>query len=473
VDTPWRMNGYLEAQNNRLAMDGIDLVTLASSRETPLYVYSGKRITETARRMRRAFEARHPRAVVCYASKALSAIKVLRLIRAEGLCIEVNSGGELFRAYLAGFQPDQIIFNGVSKTVEELRDAVSPPIKAINVDSLYELSRIIDVARDRKVRAHIALRVVPDIDSPTSPGNRTGSEGTKFGIRRGEIAAAVELIRSAGDALLAVGLHSHIGSQITGTAPYVLAASRLGDLFKEMERGLGYSLQHVNIGGGFPLTYMHGARHSPQGDIFCPPIDYDDIASAVLPRLLDTLGERVEVIVEPGRSLVGDSAVMLSRVENTKVRSDGRWLYLDAGYNVLIESYTYKWYYHALCANKLGEPTESFRLVGPLCDNGDAFFDVDGEQTVERLLTALPALADQRQLLEAMLIRLPKMRQLAASTAPGDLIAFLDVGAYTLDQFTPNNGRSRPEVGMLDSEGRYHLVRRRDTRTDLLFNEVL
>jgi diaminopimelate decarboxylase len=472
-DRAWQIPGYLIAYKGRLVMDGVDLVTLAASRQTPLYVYSARRIVETARRMRQAFESRHPKAVICYASKALSAIRALRLIRAEGLSIEVNSAGELFRAKMAGFAPEQIISNGVSKSVDELRAAMSPPIKAVNVDSLFELSRIITVARDLKVRANIALRVVPEVDSPTSPGNRTGSEGTKFGIRQAELPLALDMIRTAGDAVVTVGLHGHIGSQIVGTAPFELAAACLAELFLDIQRGLGYPLEHINLGGGFPLMYMRGADRSPQGDIFCPRIDFEDIAEAVLPRLLEKLGPAVEIIVEPGRRLVGDSAVMLSTVENTKVRSDGCWLYLDAGYNLLIESYTYKWYYHALTANKLNEPTQGFRLVGPLCDNGDAFFDVDGEQTVERLAKAAPAFAEQRALLESLLIRLPRMRHLAESTAPGDLVAFLDVGAYTLDQFTPNNGRLRPEVGMIGMDGEYDVIRRRDTQTDLLFNEVV
>lgn len=453
-------------------MDGLDLTALACSRKTPLYVYSAKRIRDTARAMGRSFAAHHPRARICYASKALSAIKVLRMLHAENLGIEVNSEGELFRAKLAGFAADSIVSNGVSKSVDELRAALSPPIKAINVDSLFELSRIIEVARDLKTRARVALRVVPDVDSPTSPGNRTGSEGTKFGIRRTELPLAFDALRRARDAVAVTGLHAHIGSQIVQTAPYELAAERLAELFLDIQRELG-PLEHINIGGGFPLTYLRGADHSPQGDIFCPRIDFDDIAKAVLPALLRKLGPHVEVIVEPGRRLVGDSAVMLSRVENTKERSDGTWLYLDAGYNLLVESYTYKWYYHALTANKMDEPRREFRLAGPLCDNGDAFFDVDGEQTVERLVRADCALAERRALLESMLIRLPSKRALAASTSPGDIIAFLDVGAYTLDQFTPNNGRLRPEVGLIAVDGDYELLRRRDTNTDLLFNEVL
>jgi diaminopimelate decarboxylase len=472
-DTAWQVPGYLDTRDGLLFLDGVDLAGLAESRQTPLYVYSANRILDTVRAMRRSFSQHHPAARIYYASKALSAIKVLRMIRAEGLGVEVNSAGELFRAKLAGFAPDSIISNGVSKSVEELRAALSPPIKAINVDSLFELTRIIQVARDLKVRANIALRVVPDVDSPTSPGNRTGSEGSKFGIRRTELPLALDSIRNAGNAVTVTGLHAHIGSQIARTAPYELAASRLAELFVDIQRQLGYRLEHINVGGGFPLTYLRGTERSPQGDIFRPPIDFGDIAKAILPMLLDKLGPQVEVVVEPGRRLVGDSAVMLSRVENTKDRSDGAWLFLDAGYNLLVESYTYKWYYHTLTANKLSEPTREFRLAGPLCDNGDAFFDVDGEQTVERLIQADGTFAEKRELLESMLIRLPRMRRLAASTAPGDIVAFLDVGAYTLDQFTPNNGRLRPEVGIIAADGDYEILRRRDTQTDLLFNEVL
>jgi diaminopimelate decarboxylase len=469
----WQIPGYLENRNGHLTMDGVDLVALAGERGSPLYVYSARRIAETAASMRDAFAAQHPKAIVCFASKALSSIKALRLIHAAGLSIEVNSGGELFRARMAGFADDRIILNGVSKSVEEIRAAVSPAIKAINVDSLYELSRIIDVAHALKTRANIALRVVPNIDSPTSPGNRTGSEGTKFGIRQSELPQAIALIHAAHDAVVTVGLHAHIGSQITSLAPYEAAARRLSDLFLELQKNLGHELQHLNIGGGFPLMYMRGANQSPQGDIFCPGIDFGDVAKAVMPILREKLGNGIEVIVEPGRRLVGDSAVMLARVENTKDRSDGSWLYLDAGYNVLVESYTYKWYYHSLTANKLDEAMAPFRVVGPLCDNGDAFFDVDGEQTVEKLIQAIPDLGNRRDLLESLLVRLPRTRQLATSTTPGDLVAFLDTGAYTLDQFTPNNGRLRPEVGMIALDGSYDIIRRRDSQTDLLFNELV
>jgi diaminopimelate decarboxylase len=469
----WIIPGYLDRRDGRLTMDDRDLVDLAGERGTPLYVYSARRIVDTAQRLREAFQRADPRTTICFASKALSAIKPLRLLRDEGLSIEVNSGGELFRAGIAGFPPSAIVFNGVAKAIDELAAALSPPIKAINIDSLFELDRVAAVARGLGCRARVALRIVPGVHSPTSPGNQTGSAATKFGMLESELGAAIEILKAAPEALQLVGLHAHVGSQITDVAPYVAAVEVLARRVRDVEAALGPRLEHVNVGGGFPLPYMRGVNRTPQGDIFAPRIDAADIAGAALPALRKLLGPEIEAIVEPGRRMVGDAAVLLTRVENVKQRADGPWLYLDAGYNVIVESYTYKWYYHTLTANKLDEAASEFRLVGPLCDNGDAFFDVDGEQTLARLLAADPRLAAARDLLEATLVRLPPTRRLAATTKPGDLVAFLDAGAYTLDQMTPNNGRPRPEVGMIGLSGGYELIRRRESFADLLFNEIL
>lgn len=469
----WKIEGYLESRRGRLTMDGVDLVALVQERGTPFFVYSARRIAETARAIKTAFAASHPRSTICYAAKALSTIKVLRLLHAEGIALEVNSGGELFRARLAGIPPEAIVFNGVAKSKSEIAEALSPPIKAINVDSLFELERVATVAGGLGRQARVALRIVPEVDSPTSPGNRTGSEGTKFGILLQEIDRALQLLRDHPNALKLVGIHAHVGSQITDTGPYVSAANVLVEQARRLQDALSLRLEHVNLGGGFPLPYMRGVNRTPQGDIFAPRIDSADIARAGLAPLRKGLGEQIEILVEPGRRMVGDSAVTLASVENVKQRAGHRWLYLDAGYNTIVESYTYKWYYHGLTANKLDEPLAAFRVVGPLCDNGDAFFDVDGEQTLARLLKADPRLAQSRELLENTLVRLPPTRSLAASTGPGDIVAFLDTGAYTLDQITPNNGRPRPEIGMLDASGNYEIMRRRDSYTDLLFNEVI
>jgi diaminopimelate decarboxylase len=465
----WEVRKYLESRGGRLHMEEQDLVALAEARGTPLFVYSERRLAANAQRVREAFAAHHPRTAVCYASKALSSLKVLRLFKECGLKVEVNSGGELFRAKLSGFPSDAIVFNGVAKSLVEIREALSPPVLAINVDSLFELGRIAEAASAMNVEAQIALRVVPGVDSPTSPGNQTGSDATKFGIRVDELADALTTVRSNPRRLRLVGLHCHIGSQIRDVQAFVSAARRVAELFKRIRQEFG-SLGHLNIGGGFPLPYLREANDW-QGGIFSPTIDCEDVARAVLPLLAAELGTEVEILLEPGRRLVGDCAVLLSRIENVKDRPGGRCLVLDAGYNTLVESYTYKWYYHALSASKLDEAEAPFRLVGPLCDNGDAFHDIEGEQTAARLRSD-PAFADRGDRLDPLLVRMPPKRQLAASTGPGDIVAFLDVGAYTLDQLTPNNGRPRPEVGFLRADGSYELLRRRDSYLDLLHNEV-
>jgi len=471
----WAVPRFLENRKGRLWMDGHDLPALAEQRGTPLYVYSAARIAGRARNLKAAIAAIDRNTTLCFAAKALSAIKVLRLIREAGASVEVNSGGELYRAKLAGFPADAIVFNGVAKSEAELAEALDPPIKAINVDSIFELRRLAHVARGLGCRARLALRIVPEVRSATSAGNQTGTAATKFGILPQEIDGALAILKVNADVLDCVGLHAHVGSQITEAGPYLKAAEAVTRHLAHLEAALGKRLAHVNLGGGFPLPYMHGAASSaqgaPQGGLFAPTLGAVEIAAALLPALRRAIGPETEVILEPGRAMVGDAAVLLARVENIKDRADGRWLYLDAGYNVLVESYTYKWYYHALSAAKLDEASVDFRLVGPLCDNGDAFFDVEGEHLLARLLGE-PQLAGARDLLEAALVRLPGKRSLAASTAPGDVVAFLDTGAYTLDQMTPNNGRPRPEVGLIAASGAYEVMRRRDSYADLLFNEV-
>lgn len=471
MDRHWTIPGHVEARDGRLVFAGHDAAGLVARHGSPLYVLSARRIVETARGMLAIAAAAPLPVTICYASKACSAIAVLGLLREQGVSVEVNSGGELFRALKAGFSPDRIIFNGVAKSSEELRAALELRIKAINVDSIFELERIAALAREGSAVARISLRIVPDVRSSTSAGNQTGAESTKFGILMRELPRALAIIGAGAAHLRLVGIHAHVGSQIGSVAPYRKAALALVDVKADIEAALGIAIEHINIGGGFPIPYMRGAASTPQDDIFAPAIAMGDVIRDVVAELAAALPGRTEIIVEPGRSMVGDAGVLLARVENVKERLSEPWLVLDAGYNVLVESYTYKWYYHAVSAEKLNEPLRPFRVAGPLCDNGDAFFDVEGEATVRKLIDAEPALGTHRALLEATLIRLPPGRDLAASTAPGDIVAFLDCGAYVLDQMTPNNGRPRPECGLIDLDGSYRVLRGRDTHEDLLFKE--
>ncbi|MDB5524329.1 MAG: Diaminopimelate decarboxylase [Rhizobium sp.] len=469
----WVIPGHVEARDGRLLFAGHDAAALLAAHGSPLYLLSAKRIIDTVQRFKATAAAAPLPVTICYASKACSAIAVLKLLNDEAISIEVNSAGELFRAKTAGFPPDRIIFNGVAKSAEELLSALDPPIKAINIDSIFELKRLVSIARGVGKVARISLRIVPNVQSSTSAGNQTGAESTKFGILLRELPEAMTLLRDSADCLVLVGIHAHVGSQIGSVAPYQKAAQMLVSVKAEVEAAFGVELEHLNIGGGFPIPYMRGANETPQDDIFAPAIDMDGVVQDVVASLAKALPGKTEIIVEPGRSLVGDAGILLSTVENIKERLSEPWLVLDAGYNVLVESYTYKWYYHALSATKLNEDEKPFRVAGPLCDNGDAFFDVEGETTVRKLIEAEPTLEANRALLESTLIRMPPTRSLAASTGPGDCIAFLDCGAYVLDQMTPNNSRQRPECGLIDLEGNYRTLRGRDSLEDLLFKEVL
>ncbi len=468
-DRSWLRPGFLSASRRNLAMDGVDLVALARSRGTPLLVYSERRLVETAQQMMDALRAVHPKTTVCYASKACSLIAILRRLNETGLAFEVNSGGELFKARTAGIAADRIVYNGVAKTAAELLTACDPPIKAINIDSIGELERLAAALQGTPHRARVALRIVPGIASRTAAGNQTGSENTKFGLLESELPAALRILDEHRDRIALVGLHAHIGSQIADAALYAVAARRLASI----AASLGRPLEHINIGGGFALPYLQGANFSPQDDLFLADLDPSEVARRAVPPLRAALGHDIEILVEPGRRLIGETAVLLTAVDGIKQRTGCPWLILDAGYHTIVESFTYKWYYHCVAAGRLDEAADTpMRLLGPLCDSGDAFHDVEGEALFERIGLADPAWAARRDELERLLVRMPRRRMLPATTRVGDVLAFLDAGAYLVDQMTPNNGRPRPEIGMIGEDGRYRPIRRADSQADLLFNEV-
>ena len=211
---------HLGRIGNHLAMDGADLVKLAEIKGTPLFVFSERRLRDNASRFLAAARAGHPRAQVCYASKACSNVHLIRILRAEGLAIEVNSGGEIHKAQVAGFSPAEMIFNGVAKSAEELGLAIDLGIKAINVDSVFELRRIAELAGARQRRAAVSLRLVPGVAGGATPGIQTGSEASKFGMTAAELEEALAVIEDAPGTVEVVGLHVHIGSQVSELDAY-------------------------------------------------------------------------------------------------------------------------------------------------------------------------------------------------------------------------------------------------------------
>jgi len=401
---PFEDGTFLSVAGDRLLLDGADLTALAHEHGTPLFVYSERRLRANARGLQKAFRRHHPNASVCFASKACANLSVLRAVGAEGVDLEVNSGGELQKARHAGFAADRLVFNGVAKSATEIALALDPPIKAINVDSPFELARIAEVAAAMGVRARVALRGVPGVEGGSTAGIETGSTRSKFGMTEDEIEACLTLAAERPEALAIVGLHVHIGSQMTDLGLYAEAARYVARRGAAIRDRFPADFAHVNIGGGFPINYVKYDDQSPDIGYFHSHVSADDVAAAATPILTAALGPDIEILTEPGRAMTSNAAVCLATVEGIKQRGDTRWLYLDTGYSVLPES-GFGWYFHMVTANRASdEDVAAMRVVGPLCDSIDVYFDMEGESKLAALLAAEPALAAHEPLLRRRLV---------------------------------------------------------------------
>lgn len=469
---PFEDGTFLSVLGDSLQLDGVDLRALAEEHGTPLFVYSERRLRENARNLQQAFRRHHPKSSVCFASKACANLSVLRAVGAEGVDLEVNSGGELQKARHAGFAAGRLVFNGVAKTVAELELALSPPIKAINVDSPFELGRIADVARRLGVRANVALRGVPGVEGGSTAGIETGSTRSKFGMTEGEIERCLTLAAERPDDLAVVGLHVHIGSQMTDLGLYAEAARYVARRGAAIRDRFPAEFAHVNIGGGFPINYVKYDDQSPEIGYFHSHVSADDVAAAAAPILTAALGPDIEILTEPGRAMTSNAAVCLATVEGLKEREGTRWLYLDTGYSVLPES-GFGWYFHMVTANRAAdEDVAVMRVVGPLCDSIDVYFDMEGESKLAALLAAEPALKQHEALLRRKLVHMPPFRELPQATGPGDTIAILDTGAYQIEMANHYCGRLRPAAVMVREDGSVVTIRRRDTLEDLVAAEA-
>jgi len=456
-------------------LDGHDVVALAGMHGSPLFVFSERRLATNAHGFLKAAREGHPRVGVLFASKACSNLHVLRIMRTAGLGVEVNSGGELWKALVAGFAPELIVFNGVAKTIAELREAIGRGIKAINVESVFELQRIADVATGLCKAATVSLRLVPGIGGGATAGIQTGNATSKFGMTEPELRAALEIARACPRTLNVAGIHVHIGSQVADLADFSAAVAFVARIGREVGVNLGRPLRQFNLGGGYPVDYAHvrpGDNLAEAAPIrtFAAQAAAAPMVGRVAAQAAAELGGEVEILFEPGRSLVADAAVLVSRIENERRRGDMPWLYLDAGYNLLIDSATVRWYYHMINASRMdAAPNAAFRVVGPLCDSADCFFDVEGEylwRTVSRRLVDLPpkTLAALRE----DIVRLPEARELPRETAPGDFIALLDTGAYALGEMFQYCGRQRAKAIMIDARDKIVTLRERDEPADLI-----
>ena len=449
----WQVPDYLETRAGRLTVDGVDAVELADAHDAPLYVFSEKRIAQNVRSLRSALEAVHPRIKLCYASKANSNMAVLDAVRRAGGDIEVNSGGELHKAKRIGFRPDQMVFNGVSKTDAEISDAIGHGILAINIDSLWELDQVARVARSIGRRANVAIRIVPEIVTRSHIGLQTGLLSSKFGLSPSQIEEAFARALKASDAINLAGAHIHVGSQTPDSHPFARAFEEMWVRLVDLYKRTGHRLTHINVGGGLPIDYLPDSPMTDHiGDserqMLSARLDPGRVLKEALAEVNDEAGllEGLTIVLEPGRRIVGDGGLLLTRVCNIKSRPEtgDTWLLTDAGYSLALSMAMYKWYYHLVSASRAEETHNTpFKVAGPLCDSGDVYFDIEKGT------------------------RLPNYRLLPERTDVGDVLALLNTGAYALDQASQYNGRPIPAAVMVRESGEIQVVRRAQSYEDL------
>jgi diaminopimelate decarboxylase len=326
----------LSCRGDALYIEGVDVVGMAETTPTPFFLFSATQIDRNIAALRDSFRQFHPATRVFYASKVCSNLWFLDRVRRAGIEIEVNSGGELWKARKAGFEPRQIIFNGVAKTRAEVAAALEGPIEALVVDSVFELRRVADVAADLRKQARVALRVDLNVASETHPGLRT-SKGAKAGIDVSEALGAFGLAAQLPNIDL-VGMHYHIGSQITRVDPYIEALEAALALLTRIETAHDIRLEHLNIGGGFAIPYYDRTGDEPD-TYFEAPHTLEGYAREIGGRV-EAARPDLQLYLEPGRAIAGNSAILVSRVEAEKTKlveaTHGRisredWLMIDTG----------------------------------------------------------------------------------------------------------------------------------------------
>lgn len=387
---------------------------------TPLYVYDVGWIRAQAEAFRSAFAGVDH--LLAYSVKANGNLSILRALNNLGCGADITSGGELFRARRAGIPPERIVFAGVGKTREEIAAALKEDILAFNVESRSELERLEEIAREMGVRARFGLRVNPDVHALTPHAyTRTGHSQTKFGVPWSETRDLYEWALGR-EHLQAVGIDVHIGSQIVDPAPYAQALDRVLDLASEL-RSEGVPLDFIDIGGGYGISY--GGE---------PAMDVRQLAGEIVPRVSEA---GLRLILEPGRALVGEAGILLTRVQYVKRNGEKTFVVVDGGMSELIRPSHYGGYHEIEGVGvTAGRSVERVDVVGPICETGD-FFALDRDMP------------------------LPKQ---------GELLAVRTVGAYGFSMASNYNGRLRPAEALVDGTDS-RLIRRRETFEDLIRGE--
>jgi diaminopimelate decarboxylase len=398
-----------------LCAEQVPLESIAQRFGTPCYVYSRAAIEAAYSEFSRALAARE--ALVCYSVKANSNLAVLSLMGRLGAGFDIVSGGELARVLAAGGDAGKTLFSGVGKSEREIEQALLAGVLCLNLESEAELARVDAVARRLGKRAPIAFRVNPDVDPKTHPYISTGLRRNKFGVPHEE-AERLYAVASRLSAVEVRGIGCHVGSQLTDRAPFISAVERLVALTARIEAA-GVRLAHIDVGGGIGIRY-HDENPQPIADF---------VAGAVA-----ALGGRREtLILDPGRSIVGNAGVLLTRVEYVKPGPAKNFLVVDAAMNDLLRPALYDAWHEirAVRESQAGISAELYDVVGPVCESGDF---------------------------------LARERRLAARE--GDVLAVMSAGAYGMSMSSNYNSRPRAAEVLVDGE-RAHLVRSRETIENL------
>jgi len=411
---------YFHYVDNRLWCEEVPVSTVAQAVGTPFYLYSHRTLKRHFEVFDSAFvDIPH---MICFSAKANSNGAILRIFINEGGGVDIVSGGELYRALEAGADPRKIVYSGVGKKEEEIRYALESDILMFNVESSQELEAIDACAGRMGAVARISLRVNPDVDPMTHPHISTGMKENKFGI---DIKRSLEEYRRAErlSHTEVIGVDCHIGSQITQVAPFVDALDRLKNLIVSL-RSEGIGIRYLDLGGGLGITYDQETPPHPT-----------DYARAIMEKVRDI---DCTFILEPGRVIVGNAGILVSEVLYTKTNADKRFIVVDAGMNDLLRPSLYN-SYHRIQPVELKEREEILSdVVGPICESGDY-------------------LARGRTV--------PRLEQ-------GELMAVMSAGAYGFSMSSNYNSRPRiPEVLVRDD--RFHVIRTRETREDLVRGESI
>lgn len=401
-----------------LCAEEVALSELAERHGTPAFVYSRASIEANWRAYATALAGR--KALICYAVKANSNIAALNLLARLGSGFDIVSGGELERVLAAAGEPGKIVFSGVGKRRDELRQALRAGIKCFNIESETELSRLDAIAREEGAVAPVSARVNPDIDPDTHPYIATGLRENKFGI---EFERALEVCRRADslEGLRLAGIGCHIGSQVASVEPYAAALKKLLALAVELEAA-GVSIEHIDLGGGLGISY--------QGEP-APAVE----ALAAVAKLAP---ERYEIILEPGRSIIGNAGVLLTQVECLKTNQGKHFAVVDAAMNDLLRPALYQaWHEIAPVVQGGAAPERLYDVVGPVCESGDF-------------------LGLQRRL----------------ALREGDVLAVFCAGAYGFSMSSNYNSRPRAVELMVDG-GHDYTIRARESTAQLMAGEAL